>query len=107
MRQVAQRLQLHVDITNYEWPQRVLYTQHQQVKLCPSMLQPTSCNVLWQIILWLSNATRPPPHEPEIIGVDIDVIDEDMLADSPYNQRMQQLHGRCLSRVILSTAFVF
>ncbi len=68
------------------WAQRLLYTQHQQ------------------IILWLSNMSQssplpsssssssssksssapPPPLEPEIIGVDIDVIDEEMLYDTEY-----------------------
>lgn len=76
MRDLAVRLNMQMEITNYEWPQRLLFSQHQQ------------------IILWLTNSSSPNPRQPEIIGVDIDIIEEGMLLDTRYNERMRLQHGR-------------
>jgi hypothetical protein len=68
---VANQLSLSIDVTNYEWVQRLLFIQHQQM------------------IVWLSNAASP-----ELIGADIDIIDEEMILDQDYNARMELQHGR-------------
>ena len=97
MRSVARHLKLQLHVTNYEWLQWLLFTQHQQ------------------IILWLSNSSSSPPSpppppppplshpEPEVLGVDIDVLDEEMLSDVRYNARMQQQYGR--QGILISTVF--